>query len=212
MSLAIGQVIHNRYRIAALLGQGGMGDVYRAWDLNLKILVALKENLDTSPEALEQFGEEARLLARLSHPNLPRVIDYFTIPGQGDYLVMDYIEGEDLEILLANTPAGVNGAACLDEKTVIPWIIQVCSGLNYLHSQQPPVIHRDIKPANIKITPEGRAVLVDFGIAKRYEPQTATYAARGRSHLATALPSSTAAPRLTPVQISMPWERLYFIC
>jgi eukaryotic-like serine/threonine-protein kinase len=175
MPLTIGQVIHNRYRIAALLGQGGMGDVYRAWDLSLKILVAIKENLDASPEALEQFGEEARLLARLSHPSLPRVIDYFTIPGQGDYLVMDYVEGEDLESLLARTPADPAGVQHLAEKTVTPWMIQMCSALSYLHSQQPPVIHRDVKPANIKITPDGRAMLVDFGIAKRYDPQRATF-------------------------------------
>jgi serine/threonine-protein kinase len=175
MPLATGQVILNRYRIAALLGQGGMGDVYRAWDLNLKIPAALKENLDASPEAQQQFGEEALLLARLSHPNLPRVTDYFTIPGQGEYLVMDYIEGEDLETLLEASASGLPAASGLPQVQVIPWILQVCEALSYLHSQEPAVIHRDVKPANIKITPDGRAVLVDFGIAKRYDPQHSTF-------------------------------------
>ncbi len=169
MPLAIGQVLHNRYRIVALLGQGGMGAVYRAWDLNLKIPIAIKENLETSAEAQQQFSQEAHLLARLAHPNLPRVSDYFTLPGQGEYLVMDYIEGEDLESKLA-------GAVSLSESEVLPWILQVCDALSYLHSQQPAIIHRDIKPANIKITPTGRAVLVDFGIAKRFDPLLSTLA------------------------------------
>jgi len=176
MALSVGQVILNRYRVAALLGQGGMGDVYRAWDLNLKIPVALKENLDTSPEAQQQFGEEARLLARLSHPNLPRVTDYFTLPSQGEYLVMDYIEGIDLEQELENADHSLIPTQGLRPRTALPWIIQTCDAISYLHGQRPPVIHRDIKPANIKITPDGRAVLVDFGIAKRYDPQRATSA------------------------------------
>jgi eukaryotic-like serine/threonine-protein kinase len=174
MPLATGQIIFNRYRIAALLGQGGMGNVYRAWDVNLKIPVALKENLDASPEAQQQFSEEARLLARLSHPNLPRVTNYFTIPGLGEYLVMDYIEGEDLETMLETPASGPAKTTGLAQATVIPWIIQVCEALSYLHGQQLPVIHRDVKPANIKITPDGRAVLVDFGIAKRYDPLLST--------------------------------------
>lgn len=173
MSLVTGQVLNNRYRIAALLSQGGMGDVYRAWDVNLKIQVAIKENLDASPEAQAQFGEEARLLARLSHPNLPRVSDYFTLPGQGEYLVMDYIEGDDLEAILGSHNTLGAGLGLVE---AIPWILQVCDALIYLHSQNPPVIHRDIKPANIKVTPTGRAVLVDFGIAKRYDPTHTTLA------------------------------------
>ncbi len=170
MALTTGQVLHQRYRIVALLGQGGMGDVYRAWDLSLKMSVAVKESLELNGEAQEQFGEEARLLARLSHPNLPRVIDYFAVPGLAEYLVMDFIEGEDLESLLDRTAGGLPVAQ------VLPWISQVCDALSYLHNQTPPVIHRDVKPGNIKITPDGRAVLVDFGIAKRYDPQRGTLA------------------------------------
>jgi serine/threonine protein kinase len=167
MPLTQGQVVHNRYRIAVPLGQGGMGAVYRAWDLSLEIPVALKENLDASPEAQKQFGHEARILARLSHPKLPRVTDYFFIAGQGQYLVMDFVEGEDLESMLRR-----HGR--VDEAQVVPWLEQVCDAVAYLHNQPSPIIHRDIKPANIKVRPDGRAMLVDFGIAKVYNPQFAT--------------------------------------
>jgi serine/threonine protein kinase len=168
MPLSNQQVIHNgRYRIVSLLGQGGMGAVYQAWDLSLDIPVAIKENLDGSPEAQKQFGREANMLARLSHPNLPRVTDYFFIPGQGQYLVMDFVEGEDLHEML-------NRLGALPEPQVLNWISQICDALAYLHSQPSPIIHRDIKPANIKIRPDGRAVLVDFGIAKVYDPHLAT--------------------------------------
>lgn len=168
MTLFVGQVLqNNRYRIEALLGQGGMGAVYRAIDLNLNIPVAIKENLDASSEAQKQFGREAQILARLSHPNLPRVTDYFFIPGQGQYLVMDFIEGEDLQSMLRRLGK-------LPEPQVLNWISQICDALAYLHSQPSPIIHRDIKPANIKIRSDGRAVLVDFGIAKVYDPYLST--------------------------------------
>lgn len=167
MPLSPGQVIHNRYRIVALLGQGGMGAVYRAWDLNLNRPVALKENLDVGISSQKQFEREAVILANLSHPNLPHVSDYFSIPGQGQYLVMEFVEGEDLQSILERQ-------GFLPEELVLGWIIQVCEALEYLHSQPSPVIHRDIKPANIKIRPDGRAMLVDFGIAKIFDPHTST--------------------------------------
>jgi eukaryotic-like serine/threonine-protein kinase len=162
MSLQPGQMLNNRYRIVKLLGQGGFGAVYRAWDINLNEGVALKESLDTSAEAQRQFQTEARLLFRLRHSNLPVVHDYFVVSDKGLYLVMDYVEGEDLETRLAKEVGGI------PEGRVIPWIAQVSAALSYLHSQNPPVIHRDVKPANIRITPQGQAVLVDFGIAKLF--------------------------------------------
>jgi serine/threonine-protein kinase len=168
MPLEPGQVLNNRYRIAKLLGQGGFGAVYRAWDLNLERACALKENLEISEEAQRQFKREALILSGLSHPNLPRVIDHFIIPGQGQYLVMDYVEGEDLQEMLEST------GRPLPEAQALSWISQVCDALVYLHSQNPPVIHRDIKPANIKITPQGQAMLVDFGIAKMYDAHLQT--------------------------------------
>ncbi len=161
--LAPSSVIAGRYQILRLLGQGGMSRVYLATDLRLNVQVALKENLQTAPEAREQFIREAQILARLSHPSLPRVSDHLEDAiTERQYLVMDYIEGQDLNVM-------VKRLGHLPEATAVSWIQQVLDALEYLHSQNPPVIHRDIKPSNIKITPAGKAVLVDFGLAKTYE-------------------------------------------
>jgi serine/threonine protein kinase len=168
MTLSPGQILNNRYRIVMLLGQGGFGAVYRAWDINMECPRALKENLDTSPEAQRQFKREAQILGTLSHPNLPHVIDHFITPGQGQYLVMDFVEGQDLQEMLNNR------GGPLPEAQLFIWISQVCDALSYLHSQNPPIIHRDIKPANIKITPGSKAMLVDFGVAKVYDPRLRT--------------------------------------
>ncbi len=170
MPLAQGQILHNRYRIVHLLGQGGFGAVYRAWDLHLKVHRALKENLDTSPVAQALFAQEASLLSRLSHPNLPEVYDHFSESGQGQYLVMAYVEGQDLKEKLDQA------GGPLPEGQVLGWVLQVISALEYLHSRQPAVIHRDVKPSNIRITPQGQAVLVDFGIARPYDPAAVTSA------------------------------------
>ena len=173
MALLPGQVLVNRYRIVKLVGQGGFGAVYRAWDLALHVPVAVKENLDASPEAQHQFEREALVLAPLRHTNLPRVSDHFFIPSQGQYLVMDFVEGKNLEELLAERGHALN------EAEVLPWIGQVCEALDYLHRQTPPIIHRDIKPQNIIVTAAGRAMLVDFGISKIYDSsQATTHAAR----------------------------------
>jgi len=167
MPLSTGHILNSRYRIVNLLGQGGFGAVYKSWDLNLSRPCALKENLDTTPEAQKQFNREAVILANLIHPNLARVTDYFTIPGQGQYLVMDYVEGEDLQHIL-------DKSGPQPESMVTEWVAQICDALEYLHTQQPPIIHRDIKPANIKITPKGKAILVDFGVAKVWDPSLRT--------------------------------------
>lgn len=173
MTLAPGTILNNDYRIEKLLGEGGFGAVYRAWDLRFELHCAIKENKQTSPEGERQFLREAQLLRKLRHPNLPQVTDYFILPspdGSGGtaYLVMDYIEGEDLEQKL------VRSGKPLDVNQALAWIGQICDALTYLHSQNPPVIHRDIKPGNIRITPDGRAFLVDFGLAKYYAPQSTT--------------------------------------
>jgi eukaryotic-like serine/threonine-protein kinase len=160
-------LLQGRYRLENELGRGGFGAVYKAWDINLSRPCAVKENLDTSTEAARQFAREANVLANLSHPNLPRVTDHFTIPGKGQYLVMDFVDGEDL-------------ASILERQTTVPaqqaveWIIQVADALEYLHDQEPPVLHRDIKPANIRITRRQRAMLVDFGLVKLYDPNLQT--------------------------------------
>ncbi len=170
MPLSTGVVIQDRYRIDEVLGKGGFGTVYRVHDVKLDCDWAMKENLDISEDAQRQFMREARMLAALRHPNLARVTDYFILPERGQYLVMDFIEGEDLaHRLISEGPLPVN--------SVMDALLQIGSALIYLHRQDPPIIHRDIKPANIKITPQGQAVLVDFGIAKHYDPARRTTAA-----------------------------------
>lgn len=176
MSLEVGYIIQQRYRIISSLGQGGFGAVYRAWDLNLSRPCAIKENLASATSeptpAQRQFAREASLLAGLRHPNLPRVTDHFILPGQGQYLVMDFIDGQDLENML------IQHGGPLPVAPLLEWIGQVCDALQYLHTQDPPIIHRDVKPANIRITPlphgASKAVLVDFGIARRLDPQART--------------------------------------
>ncbi len=168
MPLSPGQILQERYRIDALIGQGGFGAVYRAWDLVQNRVCACKENLDTREAAVDQFGQEAVVLASLSHPNLPRVTDHFVLPDKGQYLVMDFVEGRSLATLMAE-----RGGA-LSEGELLPWIDQVCEALTYLHSQLRPIIHRDIKPQNIIITPAGRAMLVDFGTSKVADPGALT--------------------------------------
>lgn len=168
MPLAAGQILQKRYLIDQLLGRGGFGAVYKAFDTSLQKYCAVKENSDISEAAQRQFHREAVILARLRHPNLPGVIDHFIVPDQGQYLVMDYIAGEDLQEKLDRA------AGPLPEAQVVAWIAQVCDALAYLHTRTPPIIHRDVKPKNIIITAEGRAILVDFGIAKVFDPQLKT--------------------------------------
>lgn len=164
-----GQMLHNRYQIQNQLGQGGMGAVYLARDTVLEHKVAVKEmrpSGDLSPDTLDglrqQFQREARVLAGLNHPNLPRVIDYFT-DGGNEYLVMDYIEGQSLDDVIR-----AHGRPGLPEAQVTNWARQLLDALEYIHARN--VLHRDIKPANIRLTPDGRVVLVDFGLVKLYDP------------------------------------------
>lgn len=167
MPLSTGEVIDNRYRIVKLLGQGGMGAVYRAWDMRLEKPIALKEmvpQFNLNDEMLaglrEQFRQEAQILATLVHPNLVRVTDYFSWDDK-EYLVMDFVEGENLAERIAR-----DGAQ--SEAQVLEWAGQMLEALGYCHKRG--VIHRDIKPQNIIITPEGQAVLVDFGLVKLWDP------------------------------------------
>jgi serine/threonine protein kinase len=168
--LGINATLQGRYQIAGLLGCGGMGAVYLAQDQRLGAKpVAVKENFDTSQQAQQQFQVEAHILANLDHPNLPKVTDHFIEPSSRQYLVMEYVEGEDLESLRQRHPGGQ-----LPEQRVLAWTDALLDALTYLHMQPRPVIHRDIKPANIKLTPQGKLKLVDFGIAKIYRPVQAT--------------------------------------
>lgn len=176
--LKAGEVLRSRYKVRRIIGQGGMGSIYLADDLRLEgRLCALKEvETDRSlpPElirqAREQFLREATVLARLDHPNLPKVSDFFSIGGR-DYLVMDYVPGKDLRTLMIEAR---QTGTFLDEVDILNWAGQLCDALNYLHSLEPPILHRDIKPSNLKITPSGLLKLVDFGLVKLLAPGEVT--------------------------------------
>jgi serine/threonine protein kinase len=168
MPLEPNTLLNNRYRIRDKLGSGGMGAVYQAHDENLDVEVAVKENFFVSEESARQFRREARVLFELKHPGLPSVIDQFAIPDQGQYLVMDYIQGEDARQILEHT------GGPLEQAEVMRWAKEILEALQYLHTRRPPIIHRDLKPANIKITPAGQAMLVDFGLAKEFDPTKST--------------------------------------
>jgi Tol biopolymer transport system component/serine/threonine protein kinase len=170
MSLGKDSILHDRYRIEGQLGKGGMGTVYLAFDQTLQIRVAVKENMNPNPESERQFRREATLLASLRHPNLPRVTDHFILEGR-QYLVMDFIEGVDLHTRAAHQDPTL--------QEVLAWGLDASDALAYLHTRQPPIIHRDIKPANLKLQPDGKVVLVDFGIAKIFDQAQTTTGARG---------------------------------
>ena len=153
---------------SARLGKGGMGMVYLAEDTSLNRQVAVKENYGIGEDSSTQFLQEARLLAALHHPNLPRVTDYF-IEAPLQYLVMDYLPGDDLQQVLER-----EGRQPVER--VLGWCGHLVDALAYMHTQSPPVTHRDIKPANIRLREDGSAVLVDFGIAKAAESAQKTNA------------------------------------
>lgn len=157
--------------IEGIIGVGGMGAVYRARDLRFNVVktVAVKEMVNQAREELvretiiKNFEREANILATLSHPAIPTIYDYFT-KNNRSYLVMEFIEGKNLEVLLSET------IGFLPEAQVITWAIELCDVLSYLHNHKPdPIVFRDMKPANIMINKENHVVLVDFGIAKTFQ-------------------------------------------
>jgi len=136
-----------------------MGAVYEALDQRLDATVALKETLFADERLRKQFEREARLLARLHHPALPRVSDHFA-EGGGEFLVMQYIPGDDIAGIMAQRRGP------FPEEQVAMWADQLLDALDYLHTQEPQIVHRDIKPQNLKLTGRGQIVLLDFGLAK----------------------------------------------
>lgn len=168
--LKAGKILRERYKIRRIIGQGGMGSIYLADDIRLEgRLCAVKEveHDGSMPDemlrqAREQFQREATVLARLDHPNLPKVSDFFS-EGQRDYLVMDYVPGKDLRALMDEAR---QRSRFLPERDVLSWAVQLADALAYMHSQDPPILHRDIKPSNLKLTPSGLIKLVDFGLVK----------------------------------------------
>jgi eukaryotic-like serine/threonine-protein kinase len=177
-SLKKGEVLRDRYEIRELIGQGGTGSIYLAEDRRLEgRLCALKEvehnralPTEVIEQAREQFFREASVLARLDHPNLPKVSDFFS-EGPLDYLVMDYVPGKDLRERMLEAR---RNKTFLPENEVLHWAVQLADALSYLHQQDPPIIHRDIKPSNLKITPSGLIKLVDFGLVKILAPDEVT--------------------------------------
>lgn len=154
-----GTLLQQRYRVAEQVGKGGMGEVYVATDERFQSTVAIKRTFYNDPEMRKAFEREAHLLNRLRHAALPKVSDHFS-EGENRYLVMEFIEGSDLGELLKQRKVPFPLA------DVLRWADELLEALDYLHTQDPPVVHRDIKPSNIKLTTSGRVVLLDFGLAK----------------------------------------------
>ncbi len=157
--LAPDTLLQNRYLVIRLIAQGGMGAVYQARDQRLGSIIALKETFFTDDHLRKAFEREARLLAGLRHAALPVVSDHF-MEDAGQFLIMQYIPGDDLATLLERLgkPFAVSD--------VLKWGDILLDSLEYLHAQEPPIIHRDIKPQNLKLTERGEIILLDFGLAK----------------------------------------------
>jgi len=173
-----GSVLRSRYQVSKIIGQGGMGCIYLAEDLRLEgRLCAVKEvEYDRALpeqmllEARNQFQREATILARLDHPNLPKVSDFFSVRDR-DYLIMDFVPGKDLRQLIMEAR---QEKTFIPEEKVLDWAKQIANALKYLHSQENPILHRDIKPGNLKLTPNGLVKLVDFGLVKMLAPGEVT--------------------------------------
>ncbi|HTP04885.1 MAG TPA: serine/threonine-protein kinase [Nitrospirota bacterium] len=164
------RLLKNRYEILEILGRGGMGRVYKVADrlqggkiLAAKELQAGNLSAEKAHEVLAQFQTEARILTRLTHPNLPKVYDYFSFPGRY-YIIMEHVQGKTLEkILEARKGRPVN------ERQALSWALQISKTMHFLTVQRPPVVFRDLKPANIMIDGNSRVKLIDFGIARYFK-------------------------------------------
>ncbi|HTW89887.1 MAG TPA: protein kinase [Candidatus Binataceae bacterium] len=168
--LPTGHLLDSRYRINKVIGAGGMGRVYLGNDTRLSSRpVAVKEMIVGDgiheKKAMEDFTREARVLAMLTHPGIPNIIDFFT-EGNRHYLVMEFVAGGDLQHLLDQFGPGGR----MPEAAVLKWSRQILDVLMFLHAQSPPIVYRDLKPGNIMVDKDGRAMLVDFGIARFLPP------------------------------------------
>jgi serine/threonine protein kinase len=165
------RLIKKRYEVLGILGSGGMGCVYKVSDrsqqgkvLAVKELRPIKLTQGKAHEALIQFQTEARILKRLSHPNLPKVYDYFSLKG-AHYIVMEYIRGKTLDQILESRQGKP-----VDERMALSWALQICRAIHFLSVQKPrPIVFRDLKPSNIMIDRCGRIKLIDFGIARFFK-------------------------------------------
>ncbi len=171
-ALQPGQVLQNRYRILGILGVGGMGAVYQARDMHfedvprlcaVKEMINLAQDQQLREQTFKNFKREASLLATLSHPAIPQIFDFFSF-GDRAYLVMEHIQGKDLEAILATT------SQFLPVEQIVQWGIEICDVLEYLHNHKPePIVFRDMKPSNVMIDHHRRVRLIDFGIAKTFQ-------------------------------------------
>ncbi len=171
--LQAGTTLQDRYLILGMLGSGGMSSVYKGRDLhfpNVTKLVAIKEMVNLIADqsmydmVVRNFEREADLLATLSHPAIPTIYDNFTHKNRS-YLVMEFIDGQDLEEILAEYKE------FLPEDRVVSWAIELCDVLSYLHNHKPqPIIFRDMKPSNVMIDQHNHVRLIDFGIARHFQP------------------------------------------
>jgi eukaryotic-like serine/threonine-protein kinase len=198
---AVGTIIHGRYRILRIVGRGGLGTVYQVADVvyGANAIFALKELADTNPGARKQFELESQWLRELNHDSIPKVREAFEWDGR-EYLVMDFVDGENLEQYMRRT------GRPLPEGQALRWMLPICDALHYLHTRMPPLLHRDVKPANIIVTPGGHPVLVDFGIAKAHLPgmnQTVTFVRKAGTE-GYAPPEQYAATGMTG-----PWSDVY---
>ena len=165
MPLTIGTQLGS-HEITALLGKGGMGEVYRARDLKLKREVAIKilpEEFSRDTDRVSRFQREAEVLASLNHPNIAAIHDLEETDGTR-YLVLELVEGETLAERIARGPIQIDEALTIAK--------QICEALEAAHEKG--IIHRDLKPANVKITPDGKVKVLDFGLAKAVSQSAAT--------------------------------------
>src|SRR5213083_983978 len=164
MAITIGTQL-GCHEITALLGKGGMGEVYRARDTKLKREVAIKilpDEFSRDAERVSRFQREAEVLASLNHPNIAAIHDLQEANGSR-YLVLELVEGETLADRIARGPIPVEEALDIAK--------DICEALEAAHEKG--IIHRDLKPANIKVTADGKVKVLDFGLAKAYEQDVA---------------------------------------
>src|SRR5258708_20617899 len=175
MSLPLGTILDGKFKIVQVLGEGGMGTVYKVEQVGkpgyFRAVKELLINPTTTEEerksAIERFDKEIDLLFNLKHPRIPSLILSFQERGTY-YFLMVFVPGRTLEKLLEDSKGP------LDEEQVIKWMMQVCDALSYIHSRTPPIVLRDLKPGNIMVAPDGNVQLIDFGIARRFDPNKRT--------------------------------------
>ncbi len=175
MPLPLGTILDGKFKIVQVLGEGGMGTVYKVEQVGKpgyfravkELLISPDMPADERKSAIERFDKEIDLLFNLKHPRIPSMILSFQERGNY-YFVMEFVPGRTLEKILEDSKAP------LEEDQVINWMMQVCEALSYIHSRTPPIILRDLKPGNIIVTPDGNVQLIDFGIARKFDPNKRT--------------------------------------